>query len=132
MRRSSSGRYGAAIATVQRMVDLRPDLASYSRVAYLRELHGDIAGAIDAMQLAVSAAGPATENTEYVRVQLGNLYFAPATSTTLRTHTAHRWPAYPDYVLPWPAWPASRLPRRPRLPRSACITAHSRFRCRRS
>lgn len=70
------GRYEEALATVQRMVDLRPDLASYSRVSYLRELHGDLPGAIDAMQLALEAGGPNAENTEYVRVQLGHLHFA--------------------------------------------------------
>jgi tetratricopeptide (TPR) repeat protein len=70
------GRYDEALVTVQKMVDLRPDLASFSRVSYQRELHGDLTGAIEAMQLAVAAAGPATENTEYVRVQLGNLQFA--------------------------------------------------------
>ncbi|MEP7040242.1 MAG: tetratricopeptide repeat protein [Chloroflexota bacterium] len=70
------GRYPDAIRTVQHMVDLRPDIASYSRVSYLRELHGDLDGAIQAMEKAVSAAGPASENTEYVRVQLGNLYFS--------------------------------------------------------
>src|SRR5207245_1178375 len=39
------GRYDEAVAAAQRMVDLRPDLASYSRISYLRELHGDVAGA---------------------------------------------------------------------------------------
>lgn len=70
------GRYEEAVASIQTMVDLRPDLASYSRVAYLREIHGDIEGAIDALELAVSAGGPTAENTEYVRVQLGHLHFA--------------------------------------------------------
>ncbi len=70
------GRYEAAVRTIQTMVDLRPDLASYSRVAYLRELHGDLSGAIDAMQQAVAAGGGNVENTEYVRVLLGNLHFA--------------------------------------------------------
>lgn len=70
------GRYEEAVSTIQIMVDLRPDLASYSRVAYLRELHGDLDGAIDAMQRAVAAGGGNVENTEYVRVQLGNLHFA--------------------------------------------------------
>lgn len=69
------GRYDAAVASVQRMVDLRPDLASYSRVSYLRELHGDVDGAIAAMQLAVTAGGPVPENVAYVQVLLGNLYF---------------------------------------------------------
>lgn len=70
------GRYEEALATVQHMVNLRPDLASYSRVSYLRELHGDLPGAIEAMELALEAGGPNAENTEYVRVQLGHLHFA--------------------------------------------------------
>lgn len=68
------GRYDEAVAAVQQMVDTRPDLASYSRVAYMRELHGDTAGAIDAMSRAVEAGGPVAENTAWVTVQLGNLY----------------------------------------------------------
>ena len=40
------GRYDEAFATFQTMVDTRPDLASYARVSYARELQGDVAGAI--------------------------------------------------------------------------------------
>lgn len=69
------GRYDEAVAMVQQMVDRRPDLSAYSRVAYVRELHGDLAGAIDAMRLAVKAGAPAMENTNWCRVQLGQLYF---------------------------------------------------------
>lgn len=69
------GRYDEAVAAFQKMVDTRPDLSSYSRVSYARELHGQIEGAIEAMARAVAAGGPAAENTAYVRVQLGNLYF---------------------------------------------------------
>lgn len=69
------GRYDEAIATFQKMVDTRPDLSSYSRVSYIRELHGKTDSAIEAMQKAVNAGGAAPENTAYVRVQLGNLYF---------------------------------------------------------
>jgi len=70
------GRYPEAVVAAQRMVDLRPDLASYSRVSYLRELHGDLAGAIDAMRRAVDAGAPRTEGTAWSEVQLGNLYLA--------------------------------------------------------
>jgi tetratricopeptide (TPR) repeat protein len=70
------GRYDAAAAAAQAMIDLRPDLSSYARVSYLRELHGDVAGAIDAMGMAVAAGGPVPENTAYTEVLLGNLYFA--------------------------------------------------------
>ncbi len=68
-------RYDEAAAAVQTMVDLRPNLSSYSRVAYQRELRGHLDGAITAMESAVLAGGPNTENTEYVRVLLGNLWF---------------------------------------------------------
>lgn len=70
------GMYDDAIATLQTMVDMRPDLSSYSRVSYARELHGDLDGAIEAMRMAVDAGGPTTENSAWTRVQLGNLYFA--------------------------------------------------------
>lgn len=69
------GRYAEAVNTLQKMVDMRPDLASYSRVSYLRELHGDVDGAIKAMQIAVSSAIPGTEQWLWTQVQLGNLYF---------------------------------------------------------
>lgn len=69
------GRYDEAVDAVQKMVDTRPDLSSYSRVAFLRDLHGDVPGAIEAMTRAVGAGAGAAENTAYVRVQLGNLYF---------------------------------------------------------
>ena len=41
------GRYEEAVGTLQTMVDLRPDMSSYSRISYLRELHGDTEGAGD-------------------------------------------------------------------------------------
>jgi tetratricopeptide (TPR) repeat protein len=69
------GQYEAATESVQQMIDTRPDLSSYSRVSYVRELYGDTQGAIEAMELAVSAGGPATENTLWTQVQLGHLHF---------------------------------------------------------
>ncbi|MFL5826176.1 MAG: tetratricopeptide repeat protein [Thermoleophilaceae bacterium] len=69
------GRYRQAGDTLQRMVDLKPNLSSYARVSYFRELHGDLAGAIAAMRLAVSAGGDAPENVAYVQTLLGNLLF---------------------------------------------------------
>jgi tetratricopeptide (TPR) repeat protein len=69
------GRYPEAIDSLQQMVNLRPDLSSYSRVSYLRELYGDVPGAIDAMKMAISAGGPVPENVAYTEVLLGNLYF---------------------------------------------------------
>src|SRR5438093_2655962 len=68
------GDYERAVEFFQKMIDLKPQLSSYSRVSYMRELHGDISGAIDAMKMAVSAGGLQRENTAWARVYLGNLY----------------------------------------------------------
>jgi tetratricopeptide (TPR) repeat protein len=68
------GQYAAAIVSADSMIIIRPDLRSYSRVAYLREIHGDTTGAIAAMKLAVDAGLPGNEATEWCRVQLAKLY----------------------------------------------------------
>ena len=70
------GRYDAAERTLQRMVDLKPNLDSYARVSYFRELHGDVSGALEAMRLAASAGGDARENFAYVQTLVGNLELA--------------------------------------------------------
>ncbi len=92
------GMYEEAVATLQTMVDMRPDLNSYSRVAYARELYGDLPGAIQAMQAAVEAGGPAAENTEWVRVQLGHLYFASGNLEQAERQYQEALVYYPDYV----------------------------------
>ena len=69
------GRYDEAVETLQTMVDLRPDMSSYSRISYIRELHGDLQGALEMMQLAVDSGTPNAESTAWVRTQLANLYF---------------------------------------------------------
>src|SRR4029078_12748706 len=53
---------------------IRPDLRSYSRISYLREIFGDYEGAKEAMKMAVKAGGPGMEQTEWCRVYLGKLY----------------------------------------------------------
>ncbi len=68
------GNYDEAVAAADKMVSIRPDLRSYSRIAYLRELYGDYPGAVSAMKLAVAAGIPAEESTEWCRTQLGKLY----------------------------------------------------------
>lgn len=65
------GRYGPALAAAQRRLDLRPDLASYSRASYVRELLGDRAGAIDLMRLAIGTTTPGSGERATARAQLG-------------------------------------------------------------
>jgi len=68
------GNYDSAIKDADKMVSIRPDMRSYSRISYLREIHGDYPGAIEAMKMAVEAGPPGDEATEWTRVQLGHLY----------------------------------------------------------
>ena len=68
------GRYPQALEDAQRMADLRPDLASLARVSYLRELHGDAGGALEAMRQAVDAGAGAPTDLAEVRTLLGDLY----------------------------------------------------------
>ncbi len=68
-----TGRYGAAGSALDRMVALKPNLASYTRVSYYRELHGDLAGAAQALRFAISAGAGTIEGSAYVRSLLGDL-----------------------------------------------------------
>ena len=92
------GQYDAAVSTIQRMVDLRPDLSSYSRVSHLRELYGDLDGAIAAMQTAAQEGGPVSENTEYVRAQLGYLYWTKGDLADAERTFTESLTRLPDYI----------------------------------
>jgi tetratricopeptide (TPR) repeat protein len=52
------GKLSDAVEAYQLMMNLKPDLRAYARAAHMRWLKGDLAGAIEAMELAVSAASP--------------------------------------------------------------------------
>lgn len=92
------GNYDEAVAAFQKMVDLRPDLSSYARVSYARELHGDVDGAIQAMQQAIAAGGPAAENTAWCRVQLGHLFFNSNRLDDAEKTYADALAGYPGYT----------------------------------
>lgn len=68
------GNYDSALASAQKMMEIRPDLRSYARASYLREIHGDYQGAIEAMKIAIAAGAPGDEATEWSRIQIGHLY----------------------------------------------------------
>jgi tetratricopeptide (TPR) repeat protein len=67
------GRYDQARRALQRLADLKPNLSTYARVSYLRELHGDLRGAASALELAAAAGGPAPENAAAIDVLRGDL-----------------------------------------------------------
>ncbi|GAB3204548.1 tetratricopeptide (TPR) repeat protein [Pontibacter aydingkolensis] len=68
------GDYEKAIEMADQMVAIRPDLMSYARISYLREIHGDMAGAIRAMEMAANAGYPGLEQTAWAKYNLANLY----------------------------------------------------------
>jgi tetratricopeptide (TPR) repeat protein len=94
------GRYRAAERDLQKMVDLRPDIASYARISYYRELHGDVHGAKTAMSMAFEAAGGTGEDAAWASYQLGDLDLSQG-RTGLAEYD-YRRAAYlaPDYFLP--------------------------------
>lgn len=67
------GNYEAAVEAAQKMVDLRPNTASYARVAHLRSLHGDSEGAIEMMKTAARTADPQEKEAQsWCLVQIGD------------------------------------------------------------
>jgi tetratricopeptide (TPR) repeat protein len=68
------GKYDEAVKMADKMVSVRPDIRSYARVSYLREIYGDIPGAKQAIKLAIAAGYPGLEQTEWTRCVLGHLY----------------------------------------------------------
>jgi tetratricopeptide (TPR) repeat protein len=68
------GRYRKAEQAYQRMVDLKPGPAAYSRVAYLREVKGDLEGAREMMQMALDATDSREgEDRAWLLVQIAHL-----------------------------------------------------------
>ncbi len=92
------GRYGEAERTLQRLVDLKPNLAAYARVSYFRELYGDLPGAIGAMDRAIAAGGPARENVAYVQSLRGGLELARGRRAAARRAYDAALAAMPDYA----------------------------------
>jgi tetratricopeptide (TPR) repeat protein len=91
------GRYHAAFEAIQTMVDTRPDLASYARVAYARELLGDVSGAERAMRMAFDAAGTPSDSA-WTAYQLGELAFGSGDVGSARRWYARGLDLDPAYV----------------------------------
>ena len=67
------GRYDEAFPAAESLAERSPDLASLSRLSYVRELQGDIDGALDAMHQAARSPGVAPENTAFAWSVIGHL-----------------------------------------------------------
>ena len=91
------GRYDEAFAAFERMISLRPSLASYSRVAYARELVGDRKGAVGAMELALGSAAGQPEPTAWSHVELAKLQLGLGRPAAAHRHVRAALAALPGY-----------------------------------
>jgi tetratricopeptide (TPR) repeat protein len=62
-------------AAYQKMVNLKPSLASYNRASYVRWLYGDLRNATRYMLMAIRAGSTQPENVAWCQSQLGDDYF---------------------------------------------------------
>lgn len=67
------GNYQKAVEAAQKMMDIRPDTASYARAAHQRSLHGDHEGAVELFKLAARTADPNDKEAQsWCIVQVGD------------------------------------------------------------
>ena len=69
------GQYDKAVEAYRTMLDIRPNLFSYNRMAYYRFVTGDIDGALSMMSQAVESSARFPENMAWCLVELGHMYF---------------------------------------------------------
>ena len=69
------GRYEEAFDSFDRVMEHRPDAGAYARVAYARELQGDLDGALRLMRMSAEATSRQDlEGLAWTVAQIGNLY----------------------------------------------------------
>lgn len=67
------GNYEEAVKNCDKMISIRPDLRSYSRISYLREIYGDMKGSIKSMEQAIEAGAPYSEYKCWTIVTMGKM-----------------------------------------------------------
>ena len=91
------GQYEKAVEVAQKMVDLKPDLGSYSRAAKLKWIYGDVKGAILTMDKALNCGAPYAENTAWCAVMLGDMYFKTGALPVAERQYLDAMNRLPDY-----------------------------------
>ncbi len=92
------GNYDAAFDAFDQMMQLRPGAASYARVAYAREIQGNLEGALAAMRLAAAAVpGTDLESLAWHRSQIGELLLKLGRADEARDAFISASGAYPGH-----------------------------------
>ena len=93
------GHFDEAAATTQRMIDAQPNMASYSRAAYVRWLEGDTRTAKIFMRLALNGRDMQDrEPTAWTFVQAANIYWNEGDYSGADAVLAEALKWVPDYV----------------------------------
>jgi tetratricopeptide (TPR) repeat protein len=80
------------------MVDTKPDAQAYARIAHVRWLKGDLAGALAVMQMAAAAASPqAAESASWFYTRLGAIHLLGGDLRSARTAGETALSLQPDY-----------------------------------
>ena len=94
------GNYEKGAEAAQQAVDLKPNASSYARVAYVRGLHGDMKGAIEAYTISARITDPADrEGQSWCLVQIGNVYWANGQYEKAERSYDEALTNFPDYYL---------------------------------
>lgn len=93
------GEYDRAADIYQKMADLRPNLASYNRVAFYRFVTGDAEGAIDIMRTAIRMGSPEPENVAWCLADLGNMLLKTGASEQAEQVYRQALAVFPGYHL---------------------------------
>jgi len=92
------GEYAEGFDAFDRMMQLRPSAAAYARVAYARELQGNLAGAIESMKLAADATAPGDlEALAWTHSQIGDLYLQSGKTADAKGQYAMASQAFPGH-----------------------------------
>jgi tetratricopeptide (TPR) repeat protein len=93
------GNYGEAVEAAQWMLDLRSgNVAGLTRAAYLRELYGNLSGALEMMQSAYDSTAPSeTEDRAWILAEISHLELLSGNLTQAETAANSALRTFPDY-----------------------------------
>src|SRR5258706_5161601 len=93
------GNYSDAVKAAQWMLNLRPgNVAGLTRAAYLRELHGDLSGAMDLMHMAYDATPfQEAEDRAWLLTQIAHLQLLAGNLPQAETYANGALGLFPDY-----------------------------------
>ena len=93
------GNYKDAVGAAQWMLDLRPgNVPGLTRAGYLRELHGNLPGAIELMQMAYDSTATAeTEDRAWLLTQMAHLNFVAGDLAKAEQYSQGALDIFPDY-----------------------------------